>query len=285
MKIIEPHVHVWSLDTERFPWAPGTANPPSHSATGEELLAILDRNGILGAVLVQVIHYGWDNSYAAEMLRLYPDRFAGVCLVDPQHPDAPARLEYEVRERGFSGLRLRPCHDRSSTWLSDPDTFPLWQKAAELGVTINLLSHIEQLAMARTPAERFPHVPIIVDHLGWPPVDEGPDGESLKHLLRLARFPNVHVKITDPWAISKHEPYPYRKAESIYRRVFETFGPERCLWGSDWPVCLEHATYEQALALFTEHWGWLSDADREWIFNKTVRKLYPRPWTDRTRET
>jgi L-fuconolactonase len=225
-----------------------------------------------------VIHYGWDNSYAAAMLRKYPDRFAGVCLVNPQDPEAPVLLEYEVRERGFSGLRLRPCHDRASTWLSDSATFPLWRKAAELGVTINLLSHIEQLRMAAVPAERFPEVPIVIDHLGWPPLEEGPDGEALNSLLDLVRYPNVHVKITDPWAISKGEPYPYRKAEPIFQRVFETFGPERCLWGSDWPVCLPHVTYEQALAMFAEHWSWLTDADREWIFYRTIQKLYPRPF-------
>src|SRR4051794_7651812 len=74
--IIEPHVHVWTLDTERSPWAPGTANPPARSATAEELIRTLDANGVSGAVLVQVIYYGFDNSYAADCLRRYPHRFA-----------------------------------------------------------------------------------------------------------------------------------------------------------------------------------------------------------------
>jgi predicted TIM-barrel fold metal-dependent hydrolase len=278
MKIIEPHVHVWTLDAERFPWAPETAHPPTQSATAEELLETLSQNGVSGAVLVQVIYYGLDNSYAADALRRYPDRFAGVCLVDPQDPDAPRKLEREVRERGFSGLRLRPCHDRSSTWLADPSTFPLWEKAAELGVTISILAHIEQLAMLSAPVERFPQVPVIVDHMAWPPLDEGAEGAAIQHLLRLARQPSVHVKITDPWAISREEEYPYRRAEPIFRRVFETFGPERCLWGSDWPLVDNHCSYGEALALYTREWDWLTDADREWILYRTVRKLYPRPF-------
>jgi predicted TIM-barrel fold metal-dependent hydrolase len=277
MTIIEPHVHVWTLDTERYPWSPETKNPPAESATAEELLETLAENGVSGAVLVQVIYYGTDNTYAADCLRRYPDRFAGVCLVDPLAPDAPQKLEYEVRERGFSGLRLRPSHDRSSRWLPDPATFPLWEKAAELGVTLSLLTHIEQLAMLPAPVERFPEVPVIIDHMGWPPVEEGPHGEAIQHLLRLVKYPSVHVKITDPWAISK-EPYPYRRAEPIFRRVFETFGPERCLWGSDWPLVRAQCGYERALALYTREWGWLTDADREWILDKTVRKLYPRPF-------
>lgn len=279
MPIIEPHVHVWSLDTERYPWSDATANPPKESATAEELIAVLDEHGIEGAVLVQVIFYGLDNSYAADSLRKYPNRFAGVCLVDPEDPQAPNKLEWEVKERGFSGLRLRPCADRASTWMSDPKTFPLWEKAAELGVTISVLSHIEQLAMLATPAERFPEVPIIVDHIGWPPVEEGPDGEELKHLLRLERFPNIHVKITDPWAISKDEAWPYRRAEPIYKRVFETFGRERCLWGSDWPLVREQCGYTNCLDLYRREWGWLSDEDREWILYRTIKKLYPKPFS------
>jgi L-fuconolactonase len=145
-------------------------------------------------------------------------------------------------------------------------------------VTISVLSHIEQLAMLETPAERFPQVPIIVDHLGWPPLEEGPDGENLKHLLRLERFPNIHVKITDPWAISKEEEWPYRNVEPIYRRVFETFGRERCLWGSDWPLVRHECGYTNCLDLYRREWDWLTDEDREWILYKTIQKLYPKPF-------
>lgn len=278
MTVIEPHVHVWTLDTARFPWAASTANPPSESATAEELLQTLEENGVAGAVLVQVIYYGYDNSYAADCLARYPDRFAGVCLVDPEDPDAPRKLEYEVRERGFSGLRLRPSHNRNSTWLSDPKTFPIWEKAAELGISICLLTHVEQLRMLTAPLERYPTVPVIVDHMGWPPLDEGPDGIEIQHLLGLVRYPNVHVKITDPWAISREEEWPFRKAEPLFRKVFETFGPERCLWGTDWPLVRGHGGYAKAKALYTEAWDWLTDTDREWIMDRTIRKIYPRPF-------
>lgn len=273
MKIIEPHVHVWTLDTERFPWSPETTAPPTEAATTEELLETLDANGVSGAVLVQVIHYGTDNSYTAEALRRFPDRFAGVCLVDPLHPQAPEHLTYEVQERGFSGVRLRPCHDRRSTWLGDPATFPLWERAAELGASVCILGHVDQLPMLEAPLERFPSVPVIIDHMAWPPAEEGQDGAALQNLLRLKRYPQVYVKITDPWAISSEE-YPYRGVEPIFRRVFETFGPERCMWGSDWPIVRAHCGYARSLALYQREWSWLTDADREWIFCKTIQSVY-----------
>lgn len=281
MPIIEPHVHVWSLDTERYPWSPATTSPPAESATAEELLSVLAANEVAGAVLVQVIYYGTDNSYLADVLARYPRQFAGVCLVDPLDPRAPEHLAREAA-RGFTGLRLRPSHDRASTWLGDPSTFPLWEKAGELGFTVSLLLHIEQLRQLDLPLRHFPGVPVIIDHMAWPPLEEGPDGPALRNLLRLVDYPQVHVKITDPWAISPDEPYPFRKAEPIFRRVFREFGRERCLWGSDWPLVTRHCSYRQVLDLYRGVWEWITPEDQEWLLYRTVQRLYPRPFASLT---
>ena len=280
MPIIESHVHVWTLDAERYPWSSNTASPPTESATAEELLQTLDENGVSGAVLVQPIYYEWDNSYIADCLARYPDKFAGICLVDPEQPDAPDRYQYWSEEKGFCGVRLRPCHDRNSAWLSDPATFPLWERLRELNGTVIVLSHIEQLAMLATPAERFPEVPIVIDHMAWPPVDEGPEGGNLQHLLRLARFPNVYVKITAPWAIAREDEHPYRSAEPIFRRVFETFGPQHCMWGTDWPHVRHTCGYGRTLDLYRGEWDWISAADREWVLYGTITRVWPKPFAE-----
>src|SRR3712207_7942731 len=77
MRIIDPHVHVWKNDPA-FPWAPETTNPPREDATPEMLLELMAANGVEKTVLVQVIHYRWDNRYTADALRRYPDKFMGV---------------------------------------------------------------------------------------------------------------------------------------------------------------------------------------------------------------
>ena len=85
MRIIDPHVHVWKNDP-RFPWAPETTNPPEEDATAETLLALMAANGVEKTVLVQVIHYRWDNRYAADAMKRYPDKFMGVCRIQPRRP-------------------------------------------------------------------------------------------------------------------------------------------------------------------------------------------------------
>src|SRR5437870_1268034 len=76
-RIIDPHVHVWKKDP-RYPWAPETTRPPDKDATPEMLLELMRQNGVEKTVIIQVIHYRWDNRYAADTLKKYPQYFFSV---------------------------------------------------------------------------------------------------------------------------------------------------------------------------------------------------------------
>ena len=115
MRIIDPHVHVWKNDPQ-FPWAPETTHPPEDDATAETLLELMAANGVEKTVLVQVIHYRWDNRYAADALKRYPDTFMGVCRINPEDPDAPDHLSRWTEEDGFHGVRLSPSVGPDGDW-------------------------------------------------------------------------------------------------------------------------------------------------------------------------
>src|SRR5215813_6664065 len=89
-RLIDPHVHVWKHDP-RFPFAEG-ANVPARDAAPETLLEHMKANGVEKTVIIQVIHYRWDNRYLAGVLKQYPQYFQGVCRVDPQDPASPDHL-------------------------------------------------------------------------------------------------------------------------------------------------------------------------------------------------
>src|SRR5919198_1129764 len=90
-RIIDPHVHVWKKDP-KYPWAKETAKPPDKDATPEMLLDLMKANGVARTVIIQVIHYRWDNSYLAGVLKQYPRYFRGVARVNPEDPAAPDDL-------------------------------------------------------------------------------------------------------------------------------------------------------------------------------------------------
>ncbi len=101
--IIDPHLHVWSDDEETYPYI---ASRPRQPGSAEFLLETMAKSGVEKSVIVQPIHYLFDNRYVADCLKRYPGRFAAQALVDPTTPEAPDELERLIKEEGFGGILL-----------------------------------------------------------------------------------------------------------------------------------------------------------------------------------
>jgi predicted TIM-barrel fold metal-dependent hydrolase len=235
----------------------------------------MERHGVDRMVLVQVRYYGWDNRYLADWLRRYPGRFAAQGLLDPEDPAAPRQLERLVREEGFSGIRLSPSYHADAAWLDSPASFPLWRKAEELGAVFNFLIREEKLPQLATMAERFPGVPVVVDHMGYPDITRG----RPENLLALARLPNVYVKVTEFYNHSRTKQYPYADVLPTVRAVYDAFGPQRLLWGTGFTrgELVGRIPYSRELELIREHVPFLTPSDQEWILGRTALTLWPLP--------
>ena len=270
MRVIDPHVHVWK-NNPAFPWARETRNPPSQDATPQMLLDLMGANGVERTVLVQVIHYRWDNSYTAHVLREYPDRFMGVCRVNPEDPAAPDQLSCWTEEHGFRGVRLSPAVDASGDWFTGPLMDPLFRRAEQLGVPMLILTRPKRLLNLVPLLERHPDLDLVVDHMA----DCSPErADDVKALIDLARYPRVYVKISHTWSISD-ESYPWRDTYGLAKRVYEAFGAQRIMWATDWPVCLARATYPQTLSVVRDEMGLFNSQDLEWVLGKTALSLWP----------
>ncbi|MBI2192091.1 MAG: amidohydrolase [Planctomycetes bacterium] len=270
MTLVDSHVHVWVSDP-RYPWAAETTKPPDRDATVEMLLQEMDAHGVEKTVLVQVIYYRWDNRYTSDCLRRFPHRFEGVCRVNPHSPQAADDLALWVREQGFRGVRLSPSAGPDGDWISDGTTDRIWAQAQELDVPMTILTSIERLPDIQKMASKFDGLRVVIDHLAWPPLDR-PD--LLRHLLALSANPCIYLKISGMWHVSK-QPFPFRDAHDTWRQVYETFGPERLMWGTDWPVSGSRLTYGQALSLVRDELDFLTSADKEWVLGGTALKLWP----------
>lgn len=264
--IVDPHVHVFRRDPE-FPYAEGRPVPPVDHPP-EELLALMDANGVAKAVIVQVSHYMFDNRFLIAAVKRYPDRFVGVCRVDPQSAEAPERLEKLVADHGMQGLRLVPD---AAGWFGDSDLMlPLWKRCERLRVAMGLLSRVEFLPQAARWIERCPELNVVVDHMADSPLDRP---EELAKLLDLARYPRVFVKLSHLWSLSKQE-YPWRDGHEQVKRVYDAFGPDRLMWASDWPVSLARSSYARTISAFREEMSFLNAEDRKWLFGGTARRVW-----------
>jgi predicted TIM-barrel fold metal-dependent hydrolase len=278
--IVDIHPHIVSRDTVRYPVTPigGKRSEWSkeRSVTLEELVAALDEAGVDKAAIVHSsTTYGFNNDYVVDAVAAFPKRFTGVFSVNVTEPDAAERMRYWY-DKGMTGMRI---FARGSTikeaWLAidDPVTFPAWECASELGISVATNVHgtgagLEQIKSILT---RFPRVRLIIDHLGRPPVEDGPPYAAAKDYFSLADYPNCYLKLT-PSAL-KSVLTGKATADTLIPKLVEVFGANRIAWGSNYPASagsMNDIVEASKTALRA-----LSDADQSWIFAKTAQQLYP----------
>ena len=266
-------MHAWS-DNGDYPFEPSL----KHNIPGlvELLNQTMTQAGVDKAVIVQPIQYLYDNRYVRDCLHRFPGRFAGMALVNPKDPDAPDKLEELVNRDGFGGIRLHFSRQKDPTVLVQADQYPLWQRIQELGVAITVLvKGCGQLPILERMVRRFPDAKVVIDHMAFLDAAETPPYPTFSNLLHLARYPNVFVKISN-LVLCSHKPYPHRDVFPFIRMLYDSFGPERLMWASDWPLITirEVGGYLSALEIIRSHIDFLTQNDREWLFNKTITSIW-----------
>jgi L-fuconolactonase len=270
--IIDTHLHVWELHSERYPWRPLAGVAPDYGWPVENQIEVMDQSGIDKGVLVQPSMYSFDNRYILDCAWRYPERFRLIGLVDPRADTVESSME-SLAERGVRGLRLGPMLRPDIPWYGDRQADRVWKKAAELDMIITLLVTPDQVAPATEAIKRFPGVRVVVDHLARPDKADDPGGSQFEDLLALAQFEQVYVKVSALGFMS-HESYPHRDMLDLVRRVFDAFGPERLMWGTDTPMSQDPTTVPDALRLIDIALPDSSPDDRMQIKGGTAARLF-----------
>jgi predicted TIM-barrel fold metal-dependent hydrolase len=269
-RIIDPHVHVWKHDP-KYPFAEG-ARVPDRDATPEMLLDLMSANGVSKTVLIQVIHYKYDNRYLRDVLKQNPEWFQGVCRVDPLDAAAPDHLSRLTAE-GFRGVRLSPAGNASGDWFRGPLMLPLWKRCSQLNVPMTVLAPIARMPDVALLLEKTPDLTVVIDHMADCPIDQPTE---LEKLIALKRYPNVFVKISHTWSISK-QPYPWLDAQEHVKRLYYAYGPQRLMWATDWPIVEGYSSYAKALTVVRDDMQFLNSDDLRWMLAKTVERVWPFP--------
>lgn len=276
--VIDIHPHIIADDTKRYPLAPLGGHQSDWSrtrpVTTEQMIAAMDKAGVAKAAIVQASTcYGHDNSYVADAVAAHPDRFTGVFSVDVLAPDAPERMRHWVGKK-LTGMRLFTIGStmtEQASWLDDPKTYPAWDCAGELGLSICLQMSAKAFPQMIKMLERFPKVRVILDHMGRPALEDGPPYAAAESLFALAKYPTVYLKVTERnfTGSRKGKATP----ESFFAKVVSAFGASRLAWGSNYPS--SEGSLPELLALAKSSLESLPQADQDWIFAKTAQSLYP----------
>jgi L-fuconolactonase len=278
MTVMDIHPHIIANDEKRYPLAPLGGHQSDWSrtrpVTTEQMIVAMDKAGVAKSAIVQASTcYGHDNSYVADAVAAHPDRFTGVFSVDVLAPDASERMRHWA-SCGLTGMRLftigSTMPDQAS-WLDDPKTYPAWECAGALGLSICLQMSPAAFPQMIRMVERFPKVRIILDHLARPVMEDGPPYASAASLFALAKYPTIYLKLTPRSCVESRK--GKATPETFFPKLVATFGASRIAWGSNYPS--SEGSLSELLALAKDSLTSLSQDDQSWIFAKTAQSLYP----------
>jgi len=265
--MIDAHQHFWQLGRFDYPWMSKDLGVLYRDYLPTDLNPILKQNGIEKTVLVQASNSVAETNWLLDLADS-TDFIAGVVgWADLTNPEIPTHPK-------FKGVRHLVESEPNDDWIILPAVLSGLQKLSARGLSYDLLVHTRHLKHVPIVAESCPDLKLVIDHLAKPPIARNEIKEWSNAFKPLANYPNIHCKLSglvteanwDSWRVDDLRPF--------VDCALESFGPDRMMFGSDYPVCLLAASYDRVLVSFQEILKDLNDADREKIFANNAAKFY-----------
>lgn len=263
------HVHVF--DPARFPYDRAAAYRPARHETApvEQLLAVLDGSRLSHALVVTpTAGYGTNNAATAAAIAWHPARLKGIAVVTADAGELEIR---RVKSQGFVGVRF-DLTARGPGYLAGAGR-RLLSILRDHDMVLTIQTEANALSRDMVDLLRREAGPVVFDHMARPDPSSGPGAPGFQTFLELSQIERVAVKLSGPFRFSR-QGFPYTDADDYAALIIDAFGPERCVWGSDWPfVRMDHRIdYVPALAALER---WLPDpADRRAVLWDTPSRLF-----------
>lgn len=298
-KWFDGHLHLVSQDVQRYPLWPGpppdgslpSGSPPAPGAsvqegkprlkpTAEEVVRWMDQQGVETLACIQRrSSYGVDNRYILDSADAHPGRFRAVVVLDAEDPATPGRLRDWVKSHKIAGIRLTGAKGPHGgyPWLDSPDALRTWKTVDDHGLTMDMayapqFFSADALGEILRTARRFPRVPIVLDHLGWPAVSGAPGYGFADFPAGLDRQHNVLFKFTcGNLNILDEAKIP---SAAVLRKAVDRFGVHRILWGSD--MGSSAGSYAEMVQRAREAVATLTPAEQRHVLRETGRSAFRR---------
>lgn len=276
---IDIHPHIVSPDTQTYPISPlggkrSDWSKDAHSVTAAEMIEAMDAAGVAKSALVHSsTTYGFDCRLVVDAVAQYPDRFTAVCSIDAMVPDAVETLKSWVA-KGCTGLRFFTTGSTmpgQADWLNDPKTYPVWEYASETKLPICVQATVGGLPMLTDMMDRFPEVPVILDHLSKPDLSSGDPYPDAQVVFDLARYKQMVVKFTP--SVLKIAREGKASIETFAPRLFDAFGPDHIAWGSNYPASA--GSLSDIVEMCEAAFSFVTEADLAKIMGGNALRLYP----------
>lgn len=273
---IDAHQHFWHFDPVRDSWITDDMATLRRDFLPADLEPILQQNGINGCVAVQASQSEAETIFLVRMAQAYDIVKGVVGWVDLQSAQLPDRLQDLSQYKVIKGYR-HVAQAEPDDFLTRPAVIEGIRQLASFGLTYDILIYPTQLKAALHLVRSVPEVSFVIDHLAKPFIKKREISRWSNFMAEIAKNKHVSCKLSgmvtegdwQDW--SKKDFFPYMDV------IFETFGPDRIMFGSDWPVCLVAANYTQVKTLVDEYVSNWGEEVRAKVFGANAISFYNLP--------
>ena len=280
--VIDAHHHVWDVSAHPQPWlASHPALAPLRSRfTVADLAPLAAAEGVTGTVVVQTVTESWETPELLALAAgggLVGGVVGWVDLTAPDVADVLTRLRELPGGDRLAAIRHPVLIEPDPDWLARPAVLRGLAAVAAAGLAYDVVGEPRHLPAAVAAAGRLPQLTFVLDHVGNPDLTISPQASEpwASAFARLGALPNVAVKLS---GILSEPPPPGADPVShlmpYYDVALARFGPDRLMFGSDWPVCTLGASYAEVCAAARALTAGLSPAERDAVFSGTARRIY-----------
>ena len=271
---LDSHQHFWKYDPVEYDWTGGPASPISRDFGPGDLKPLLDAHGIDGTVAVQARTSLAENDYLLGLADEHDFIKAVVGWVDLTQADAAEQLAKYAGHPKFKGVRHIVQSEPDDRFLLREDFCRGIALLEDFGLTYDILIYHRHLPAAIEFVRRFPRQKFVVDHIAKPGIKDGLRHPWTEQIRELASLPNVCCKISGMVTEADHANWTEEDIRPYMETALAAFGPERVMFGSDWPVCLLASEYDRVIGLVERATSGWSAADRERLFGANCAAFY-----------
>ena len=271
---IDSHQHFWKYDPNRDAWITDNMSVIKKDFLPEDLEPVLQANGIHGCVVVQSVQSEAENHFQLQNAEKYNFIKGVVGWVGLTASDVEEKLNYYAQYKKIKGFRHVLQGEPQRDYMLRPDFLKGISLLNKFNFTYDILVYPDQLKFIKEMIIKFPEQRFVIDHLAKPYIKDKILIEWAEDMMALSKFENVFCKISGmvtetswkQWTLDEFDPY--------IDVVLQSFGIDRVMFGSDWPVCQLSATYDQVYEIVNNYFASYSESEQQKIFGENAIKFY-----------
>ncbi len=270
---IDSHHHFWKYNPIEYNWIDESMKSIKKDFLPKDLKPILDSNSIDGSIAVQAHQSEEETLFLLKLAEKFNFIKGVIGWLDIKANDFEERLIFFKKNRLFKGLR-HIVQDEKNDFLLNPEFQNGISKLSKFDLTYDLLIYPKQLYPAIELVKKFPNQTFILDHIAKPNISKKINQEWIYNIKSLSNYQNVYCKISG--MVTETEDYKWEidNFNPFLDVIVNSFGVDRLLFGSDWPVCLLAGKYKDILNIVTNYFKKYSERDQKKILGENAIKVY-----------